>query len=82
MSQDLWVQVPPLAQMKNKLKELEKDLIKYTEKLQHMSTQYSQTREGSAYGCEYYDIQCRVLQSQIEAIQKEINKVKKEEKLL
>lgn len=68
--------------MKNILKELEEELQKYTERLKHMSTEYAQTREGSAYGCEYYDIQCRVLQSQIETIQKEINKVKKEEKLL
>ena len=68
--------------MKNILKELEEELQKYTEQLKHMSTEYAQTREGSAYGCEYYDIQCRVLQSQIETIQKEINKVKKEEKLL
>jgi len=65
-----------------KIKELEKELEKYKEKLEHMSREYAQTREGSAYGCEYYDIQCRVFQSQIEEIQKEINKLKNKEKLL
>ena len=65
-----------------KIKELEKELEKYNKRLQHMSTEYAQTREGSAYGCEYYDIQCRVFQSQIELIQKEINNLKNKEKLL
>ena len=68
--------------MDKKIKELEKELEKYKEKLNHMSTEYAQTREGSAYGCEYYDIQCRVLQSQIEITQKEINKLKNKEILL
>jgi hypothetical protein len=68
--------------MNSKLQLLEEELNKNQERLKHMSTEYAQTREGSAYGCEYYEIQCRVLQSMVEGIQKEILKIKKEEKLL
>ena len=65
-----------------KIKDLEIELDKYKEKFKHMSKEYSQTREGSMYGCEYYEVQCRVLQTMIADIAKEINRLKKEEKLL
>ena len=68
--------------MNNKIDELELELKKNKDRLKHMSFEYSQTREGSAYGCEYYEVQCRVLQSMIDNIQKEIIRLKKEEKLL
>jgi hypothetical protein len=68
--------------MINKIKELERELEKCKERLRHMSLEYSQTREGSAYGCEYYEIQCRVLQSMIDNTAKEIIRLKKEQKLL
>lgn len=68
--------------MSPKLQSLESELKKYQEKLKHMTTEYSDTREGSAYGCEYYEIQCRVLQSMVIEIQQEILKTKKAEKLL
>jgi len=68
--------------MNNKINELELELKKNQERLKHMTIEYSQTREGSAYGCEYYEVQCRVLRSMIEDISKEIIRLKKEEKLL
>jgi hypothetical protein len=68
--------------MSPKLQSLESELKKYQEKFKHMSSEFAATKEGSAYGCEYYEIQCRVLQSMIIEIQQEILKTKKEEKLL
>lgn len=68
--------------MSQKTDQLTAELIKYQEKLRHMTSEFAATKEGSAYGCEYYEIQCRVLQSIIQDIEKEIVKTKKEEKLL
>jgi prefoldin subunit 5 len=59
-----------------KIEKLEKELEKYEEKLAHMSAEYAATRAGSAYGVEYYEIQCRVYQSMIEEIKEEIDKLK------
>ena len=42
-----------------------------------MATEYSATKEGSAYGVEYYEIQCRVYQSMISDLQSEIDKLKR-----
>ena len=60
----------------DKLKNLEAELAKYEEKLAHMSAEYAATRAGSAYGVEYFEIQCRVYQSMIEGIKEEILKLK------
>jgi len=62
--------------MKQKMAELEEELGKLKEKLKHMSTEYAQTREGSAYGVEYYEIQCRVLESMIGGVKEEIERLK------
>jgi hypothetical protein len=61
-----------------KIKELELELEKCQKRLKHMSIEYSQTREGSAYGCEYYEIQCKVLELMINNISKEIIRLKRE----
>jgi flagellar biosynthesis chaperone FliJ len=65
--------------MKNeeKIDELKGELKKYADRLRHMSAEYAQTKEGSAYGVEYYEIQCRVYQAFIENIEKEIERLKK-----
>jgi len=63
--------------MKDKISYLKNELKKYQKKLTHMAKEYSITREGSAYGVEYYDIQCRVLQSMVEGIEKEILELKR-----
>lgn len=68
--------------MSSKLQKLQEDLKDYQDKLKHMCSEFAATKEGSAYGCEYYEIQCRVLQSMIQDVQAEILKTKKEEKLL
>lgn len=60
----------------DKIAQLEEEYKRYSEKLKHMSTEYAATREGSAYGVEYYDIQCRVLASMLEGIRKEIESLK------
>ena len=65
-----------------KIEGLEKKLVKNIERLRHMATEYAATREGSAYGCEYYDIQCKVLQTMVEDVKKEIEKLKRERKLI
>ncbi|MBU1117345.1 hypothetical protein KKD37_00040 [Patescibacteria group bacterium] len=68
--------------MSSKVKKLQKELRNYQDKLKHMSAEFAATKEGSAYGCEYYEIQCRVLLTMIQDTQAEILKTKKEEKLL
>ena len=68
--------------MSSKLQKLQEELKNYQNKLKHMSSEFAATKEGSAYGCEYYEIQCRVLQTMIQDIETEIAKTKKEEKLL
>ena len=47
-----------------------------------MSGEFAATKAGSAYGVEYYDIQCRVLQSMIEGIEREIFELKKKKRLI
>lgn len=71
-----------MSTIDDKILKLEEELKKNVDRLQHMSTEYAQTRGGSAYGVEYYEIQCRVYQSMIEDIKKEIEKLKREKKLL
>ena len=66
--------------MEDKIKKLEADLKKYQKQLIHMSTEYAATREGSAYGCEYYEIQCRVLESMVNEIKTELVKLKSKNK--
>jgi hypothetical protein len=63
--------------MEDKIQHLESELIKYKEKLVHMSSEFAATKAGSAYGVEYYEIQCRVLQSMINSIQMELFELKK-----
>ena len=66
----------------SKLDELEIELRKNKERLRHMTVEYAATRGGSAYGVEYYDIQCRVLQSMIAEIEAEMVNLKKKKKLI
>ena len=61
----------------NKLEQLESELKKYQEKYDHMSSEFAATKAGSAYGVEYYDIQCKVYLDLIENIKKEILELKK-----
>ncbi|KKR68353.1 MAG: hypothetical protein UU09_C0011G0030 [Microgenomates group bacterium GW2011_GWA2_40_6] len=61
----------------DKIVYLKNELKKYQKKLVHMAKEYAMTKEGSAYGVEYYDIQCRVLQSMVEGIEGEILELKK-----
>jgi len=63
--------------MEDKINQLELELKKYKAKLEHMSSEFAATKAGSAYGVEYYEIQCRVLQSMIESIQLELFELKK-----
>jgi hypothetical protein len=63
--------------MIDKISYLKNELKKYQKKLVHMAKEYAMTKEGSAYGVEYYDIQCRVLQSMVEGIEKEILELKR-----
>lgn len=63
--------------MNDKLAQLEAELEKYQKKYIHMSSEFAATRAGSAHGVEYYDIQCRVLQSMINGIKQEIFELKK-----
>ncbi|MFA4827141.1 MAG: hypothetical protein WC596_02720 [Candidatus Shapirobacteria bacterium] len=62
---------------KQKIDQLQDQLKKLKERLQHMATEYSATKEGSSYGVEYYEIQCRVYQSMISDLQSEIDKLKR-----
>ena len=64
--------------MTKKIKELEAELKKYKDRYAHMSTEFAQTKAGSAYGVEYYDIQCKVYLSVIESLEKEIAELKKQ----
>lgn len=61
-----------------KLKNLEEELVKTEARLKHMAMEYAQTREGSAYGVEYYDIQVKVYQEMVANIKKEILRLKEE----
>jgi len=42
--------------MSQKIDQLTAELKKYQEKLKHMTSEFAATKEGSAYGCEYYEI--------------------------
>lgn len=66
-----------MTETKDKIKKLEKELKKLEERMQHMVIQYSETRAGSAYGVEYYEIQVKVYQEMISNIKKEILELKK-----
>jgi hypothetical protein len=59
-----------------KLEELEKELEKLEARLLHMAREYAETRGGSAYGVEYYEIQVKVYQAMIIDVKKEIQKEK------
>ena len=63
--------------MNDKMDVLKAELKKYEEQLVHMATEFAETKAGSNYGVEYYEIQCRVLQSMIEGIKKEMLELKK-----
>lgn len=62
---------------KEKIIKLTEELEKLKEKYQHMLTEYSATREGSAYGVEYYEIQLRVLTTMIQEVKTEISNLRK-----
>jgi hypothetical protein len=66
--------------MTEKLKKLETELKKWEARLKHMAGEYAATKEGSAYGVEYYDIQIKVYQEMIEEIKKEIEVLNKNRK--
>jgi len=61
----------------DKIEKLEVELKNLEEKIQHMVIQYSETKSGSAYGVEYYEIQVKVYQEMIRNIKKEILELKK-----
>jgi len=60
-----------------KIKQLEAELAKYKEKYNHMAEEFAATKSGSAYGVEYYDVQCKVYLDMIAGIEKEIVELKK-----
>ncbi len=62
---------------KEKIIKLNEQLEKLNKQYQHMLTEYSSTREGSAYGVEYYEIQIKVLTTMINEIKIEILSLKK-----
>ncbi len=57
---------------KEKLLTLEKELEIANKRYLHMLKEYSETKSGSAYGVEYYDIQLKVLESMVYDIKREI----------
>lgn len=59
------------------IKKLENELSKYEEKQSDMIKQYTETRAGSAYGVEYFEIQVKVYQSMIADIKKELSELKR-----
>lgn len=69
-----------MTESKDKLKRLEDELEKLEVRMQHMVREYSETRAGSAYGVEYYEIQVKVYQEMISNIKKEILELKRNEK--
>lgn len=62
---------------KEKITKLTKDLGELKKKHQHMLTEYSDTKAGSAYGVEYYDIQVKVLETMMLELQTEISSLRK-----
>ncbi len=60
-----------------KLEELQAELAKLEGRLVHMAKEYAETRSGSAYGVEYYEIQVKVYQAMIVDVKKEIEKLSK-----
>lgn len=60
-----------------KIEQLEKELEKYKADYQKMLQQYSETRAGSCYGVEYFEIQLKVLNTMIWETSQEIVKIKK-----
>lgn len=62
---------------KEKITKLNEQLEKLNKQYQHMLTEYSATREGSAYGVEYYDIQLKVLTTMIDEVKMEIVNLRK-----
>ena len=69
-----------MSKDKDKVNKLEEELKNLEARMQHMVIQYSETRAGSAYGVEYYEIQVKVYQEMINNIKKEIFKLKKSTK--
>jgi len=63
-----------------KLEELEAELKKLEARLKHMAGEYAATKEGSAYGVEYYEIQVKVYQEMIRGVKKEIEEFHKNRK--
>ncbi|MFZ2152973.1 MAG: hypothetical protein WAV41_02845 [Microgenomates group bacterium] len=61
-----------MVEIDEKIKKLEEELVKLEEKSAHMASEYAETKAGSAYGVEYYEIQVKVYQSMIASIKKEI----------
>jgi hypothetical protein len=59
-----------------KPKKLEEELKKLEARLKHMATEFAETKAGSAYGVEYFEIQVKVYQEMIEEVKKEILKAK------
>lgn len=62
---------------KEKIANLTEELDKLKEKYRHMLTEFSGTKEGSAYGVEYYDIQIKVLDRMMQEISMEISNLRK-----
>ena len=61
----------------DKLSSLNKDLAKYQKILSRLLKEWSATREGSAYGSEYLEIQIKVYQDMILQIRSAIAQLKK-----
>jgi hypothetical protein len=61
-----------------KLINLEEELVKTEARLEHMAMEYSETRGGSAYGVEYYDIQVKVYQEMVANIKMAIDNLKED----
>jgi len=55
-----------------KVNKLEKEVKKYRSKLSHLEREYAETKSGSAYGVEYFDIQIKVYTKMISDIEEEI----------
>jgi len=67
-----------MEKKEDRLKTLEEELKKHEAGLRHMSQEYSETRGGSAYGVEYYEIQVKVYQAMINDVKAEIFKLKRQ----